>query len=317
MMRSLSIILPALFLLLCIGGPLQAAAPTTPIEAKLPEISRACAQCHEEVYHSFMGNVHARLDAFEFAGTTGGCEACHGSAQKHLDSGEKADILSFKEKSAAEINTLCGKCHYNGEFSSWAHGQHARNGLACTECHTIHKGNGKPSTDQLALCGRCHDDVRAKMFYPSHHHVREGKMQCTSCHNPHGSDGVDGLRTAERKNDLCFTCHSRYQGPFIYEHAPVMEDCGICHSPHGTAANNLLRQNEPFLCLQCHTLHFHAGRVGDEGTKTINPGTSDNPWGRQGWVKAYGTKCSQCHSQIHGSDNPSQSLPGRGRALTR
>jgi DmsE family decaheme c-type cytochrome len=317
MMRSRSVILSALLLFICFVGSLLAADTPSPIEGNLPELSRTCAQCHEDVYKSFMGNVHARLKSFEYAGTPGGCEACHGPAQKHVDSGAKADIISFGEKGAAEINALCGKCHRSGDFASWAHGQHARNGLTCTECHTVHKGNGKPSTDEITLCGKCHEDARAQMFFPSHHPVREGKMQCSSCHNPHGTDGVGSLRTAERKNDLCYNCHSRYQGPFVYEHAPVMEDCGICHDAHGTAANNLLRQNEPFVCLQCHSLHFHAGRVGDTGTQTIHPGTSDNPWGAQGWAKAYGTKCSQCHSQIHGSDHPSQSLPGRGKFMTR
>ena len=29
------------------------------------------------------------------------------------------------------------------------------------------------------------------------------------------------------------------------------------------------------------------------------------------------TKCSQCHQSIHGTDLPSQSIPGQGRALNR
>jgi len=35
------------------------------------------------------------------------------------------------------------------------------------------------------------------------------------------------------------------------------------------------------------------------------------------WAKAYATKCTQCHAQVHGSDLPSQTVPGQGRALTR
>ena len=35
-----------------------------------------------------------------------------------------------------------------------------------------------------------------------------------------------------------------------------------CHDPHGAMVNNMLKQNEPFLCLQCHEMHFHSARVG-------------------------------------------------------
>ena len=54
-----------------------------------------------------------------------------------------------------------------------------------------------------------------------------------------------------------------------FEHEPVFEGCDGCHAPHGAVANNLLVQNEPFLCLQCHQPHFHSileGFEGDYGT---------------------------------------------------
>ncbi|MGQ9618378.1 MAG: cytochrome c3 family protein [Candidatus Aminicenantia bacterium] len=34
-----------------------------------------------------------------------------------------------------------------------------------------------------------------------------------------------------------------------------MEDCGLCHERHRTVVNNLLKQNEPFLCFQCREIH--------------------------------------------------------------
>jgi DmsE family decaheme c-type cytochrome len=137
-------------------------------------------------------------------------------------------------------------------------------------------------------------------------------MTCSDCHNPHGAEG--GLATDERTNDLCLDCHSRYQGPFVFEHAPVTESCTTCHDPHGTVADNLLMQNEPFLCLQCHEGHFHALRtgqpVGVEVTDIDSAGTTyTNPHGEEGWQKAFLTKCSSCHSKHHGSDLPSQAAP--------
>ena len=162
-------------------------------------------------------------------------------------------------------------------------------------------------------------------------------MGCSDCHNPHGGTGsTSGMLAAEgRPNELCLSCHTRYQGPFVFEHDPVVEDCGICHDPHGTVANNLLRQNEPFLCLQCHEAHFHATRLSNDAgtygypgavrTPEAEPlrGTAEDPGPPtvtvkdHGWQRAFLTKCTTCHQYVHGSDLPSQSQPGRGKMFTR
>jgi len=175
-------------------------------------------------------------------------------------------------------------------------------------------------------------------------------MNCSSCHNAHGAIG-ESLNTDERTNDLCLNCHTRYQGPFVFGHAPVEDDCTICHDPHGSVANNLLAQNEPFLCLQCHEGHFHMLRESDYSVSeadflandlddkypgetsigTKNPyedannvftsaatqATADivNIHGDEGFQTSYGTKCTTCHKVVHGSDFPSQPLTGGG--LTR
>ena len=80
-------------------------------------------------------------------------------------------------------------------------------------------------------------------------------------------------------------------------------------------------------------MHFHAGLEAFPDTEVYIPrfdpanGASDgvtypggmvpNPWGESGYKRAYTTKCTQCHSAIHGTDLPSQTLPGGGDALMR
>ena len=128
------------------------------------------------------------------------------------------------------------------------------------------------------------------------------------------------LRTDETLNELCYKCHADKEGPFAFEHAPVVENCTICHDPHGSVADNLLKQNQPYLCLQCHGMHFHSA---------IKPDTV--------WLQAHGasgapiatapeehsmqmimtTRCTECHPSIHGSDLPSLAAPGGGSRLTR
>ena len=39
--------------------------------------------------------------------------------------------------------------------------------------------------------------------------------------------------------------------------------------------------------------------------------------GPSGFRQAFATKCTQCHTQVHGSDLPSQTVPGLGGGLTR
>jgi DmsE family decaheme c-type cytochrome len=151
----------------------------------------------------------------------------------------------------------------------------------------------------------------------SHHPVREGRVTCSSCHSVHGSLEDPLLRTNEGLNDLCQTCHASKTGPFMFEHAPVEESCTTCHDPHGTVANNLLKQGEPFLCLQCHEMHFHNARVAPATPFSLPAGGSQNPNGVTGFQRAFGTRCTTCHTKIHGSNNPSQGISGGGKALIR
>ena len=98
---------------------------------------------------------------------------------------------------------------------------------------------------------------------------------------------------------------------------PVVEDCIMCHSPHGSVADNLLIANEPMVCLQCHELHFHTGYEAADDEVDVGGTEYESPWGGDGFTRGFTTKCTECHSQIHDTDLPSQTVPGRGRGLTR
>jgi predicted CXXCH cytochrome family protein len=300
----------------------------------------ACLACHEALGAQFSRSVHARLSEHELGGRGGGCESCHGPGAKHAESGDPSLIFSFKRAEDTDINQSCLECHNENIGHEWAASEHGLGGLTCTDCHKIHQSrrvlataeaafagmparfaNAPPPRYSLAkpepqLCLECHKEKLGQMMLSSHHPVREGKMACSSCHEAHGSP-VRQLKTEERVNDLCLKCHTSKQGPFIFEHAPVQENCLTCHDPHGTVANNLLRQNEPFLCLQCHEAHFHLGRSGQTAPLTLPTGSATNRYGERGWRAAFGTKCTQCHTMIHGTDLPGHSTPSRGKALTR
>jgi len=335
--------------LLLIAGFLVAAPAAiaqTPPPAAAAVGEQMCATCHEEVARQFDRSQHGALAGFELRGQPARCESCHGSGSLHAESGDKALIRTFAEAGAPASVNACLSCHRQDQAMEWAGSVHSTSGVGCSSCHKVHqsrqavgalaKAEGlKPVHDaapaprnalakqdgplgraEAQTCYQCHKEQRAQFAQSSHHPVREGAMTCSSCHQVHGrNQGL--LKTDERVNDLCTTCHAKQAGPFVFEHAPVTESCLTCHSPHGTVANNLLKQGEPFLCLQCHEMHFHNARLANTGPYTLPSGSASNPRGNLSFMAAFNTRCSNCHNKVHGSDLPSQGVSGRGKALTK
>jgi len=299
-----------------------------------------CAGCHEDLARQYQRSAHGWLDTENQPGGAVSCESCHGPGRAHIESGQASDIRRYTQTSSRDANQACLTCHQADHAREWAASEHATSGVACTSCHRIHQsrevvprmGRGGDLTRPHAtapaarfslakpepeLCFTCHKNLRAKFSATAQHPVREGRMTCSSCHDTHGSPGEHLLRTAERTNDLCHTCHATKRGPFIFEHAPVEEDCMTCHDPHGTVATKLLKQGEPFLCLQCHEMHFHNARISPSSPVFLPAGGSTNPNGATGFQQAFGTRCTTCHARIHGSDTPSQGISGGGKAFIR
>lgn len=281
-----------------------------------------CADCHDEVAAGMTHNIHMRIRAFEVQGREVGCEGCHGDGTAHMEEGDPALIRTFSEYTAEDAQ-VCFDCHQGAGVGAaqggvgvaeWMASTHAMEGLTCFDCHGSHE-----TRNALDSCADCHPEVEAQFQLPSHHPVREGKMDCNSCHNPHRATEAM-LNTDMRSNDLCYSCHQVVEGPYIFEHEPVVEDCANCHSPHGAVVNNLLKASQPMLCLQCHDLHFHAGFVSpehDEEIGNVNPRTYRNPLGEYSMNYTFTSTCTQCHSQIHGSDLPTQALTSGGHGLVR
>ena len=98
-------------------------------------------------------------------------------------------------------------------------------------------------------------------------------------------------------NDTCFQCHAEKRGPYLWEHAPVAEDCTTCHNPHGSNQPGMLAQRAPFLCQSCHSQSGHPSIAYDaDGLATGMPSQ---------YLLA--ESCLNCHSQVHGSNHPSGS----------
>jgi DmsE family decaheme c-type cytochrome len=266
---------------------------------------QTCYRCHGDmqVFQQIAG-------PHQICGPNGfNCTTCH---DPH------GQVLEYTRKD------LCLQCHsQHAPTMAWHSSTHNLNGVCCTDCHNphpracvpqvvdIYHGNGPSAVrpkrlamavDEPYTCYKCHPKIYGLNALPSHHPIKEGKMVCSDCHDPHGQT-TDNLKEAT-VNLVCYKCHADKQGPFAFEHPPVRENCGICHNPHGAVANNLLKQPATFLCLRCHAGHNggpeHPGTAG--GTN-INMASNPNPTLLHA---GFYSDCTQCHQQIHGTNMVSQ-----------
>jgi DmsE family decaheme c-type cytochrome len=213
------------------------------------------------------------------------------------DGSSVGGIISFRKddpsRRVEDNNAICLACHERGDQTYWNGSVHESRAVACTECHTVmvpvsRKFALKTKTE-LETCFQCHKDQRAKIFRSAHMPIREGKVTCTNCHNPHGS-ATEALLKENSINDNCYKCHAEKRGPFLFEHAPVRQNCLSCHDPHGTNTEYMLKVSRPRLCAECHGFG-HGGLT--QGPRS---------------VETFGRSCQNCHTAIHGSNSPSGPL---------
>lgn len=119
-----------------------------------------------------------------------------------------------------------------------------------------------------------------------HHKVMNGLVECSDCHDPHGTQGEERRGAASLQNSLCTNCHTETAGPFVYEH-PVMktEGCTACHVSHGGAHPHLLlRGDTDSICRDCHFPR------------------PDSKTGAHLAAAKEQKSCIDCHADVHGSN---------------
>ncbi len=273
--------------------------------------TKAClAACH--VHDTIKRDFDASTMGAQMAQESGlplvDCESCHGpgslaiagitpervrqDAEKGIRTECRYDtLLAIEDLPSTARSLICLKCHTaNATFNlhTWNAGVHAMADVSCSDCHKVHAGPDLVVNprDTFRMCITCHQEIEALFRLPSHHQVPEERVFCTDCHNPHGTVEENLIREPTVE-ETCSRCHGDKEGPFVYEHADLTETCQNCHNPHGSVHDNLLNAGMPFLCLQCHVGHRQAETSPAE------------------FKGAFYTRCTDCHSRIHGSDLPS------------
>ena len=295
----------AFFAMLLAAGIIGQADAQQARQDKVLKGDATCTRCHDENEEYPVLAIGKTKHGTVADGRTPTCSSCHGESNLHVnrppDAKErpkpdrmfgKSSPTSMEERSAA-----CLSCHQGGSRIHWQMSAHAGREVACSSCHQVHTQHDKArdKQTQTQVCFSCHKEQRVESNRPSRHPIREGKVTCSDCHNPHGGAG-EKMLVRDNVNDTCYSCHMEKRGPFVRTHQPVQENCAICHNPHGTTNPNLLRTRPPFLCQECHEPTSHRGTLPSAAPVTGAIGTN------QAVIMARG--CVNCHTNIHGSNNP-------------
>jgi DmsE family decaheme c-type cytochrome len=319
---SLLLCLPLWVMLPFAATQAAAQADTAPATASAYSKRGAdtCIKCHDEdseypIFDIFKTKHARKADSrTPFAGLQ--CEACHGPGvngvafmEQALRTGshvgkvrpgkERPPIINFGTKSDEPVsvqNGMCLQCHQDDKHIAWQGSAHETAEVACANCHKIHAEHD-PVLDKVTqpeVCFKCHQKQRIDFSKPSTHPLRFGQMSCDDCHSSHGS-ATSTLLTRPTLNETCYSCHADKRGPFLWEHEPASEDCSLCHTPHGSIHPALLSKRPPLLCQQCHSQFGHPSvSLTPAGLPSASP---------SGLLLA--GSCTNCHSQVHGSNHPS------------
>ena len=307
------------------------AADEKPVKSKKDVIlvgDALCTKCHDEDEDYPVLAIGKTRHGVVADARNPRCQSCHGESEQHAKTRSdkkrpKPDItyrdmhsavpqgdrvekeLGFALTPVAERNAACLTCHEGGKRMHWQGSTHDSRDVACTSCHQIHteQDRVRDKRTQTELCFTCHKEQRVQINRRSHHPVKEGEMACSDCHNVHGSIFPKQL-VRDNVNDTCYQCHMEKRGPFVYTHQPVQEDCTICHNPHGSTNAYLLKSRAPWLCQQCHEPDTHQGNTGSLTGTNIRTNT-------------LARGCLNCHTNIHGTNNPTDVGGRPGRTFRR
>lgn len=112
------------------------------------------------------------------------------------------------------------------------------------------------------------DQLKSEAALPSFIKLQNGRVECTSCHDPH-TEAQFFLNTADI-SQLCSACHDKKTGTQLFANSPhsnafsktpisATYACKNCHDVHnakametGAGTIQLLRGNEEQLCFICH-----------------------------------------------------------------
>ena len=169
--------------------------------------------------------------------------------------------------------------------------------------------------------------------------LQNGRMQCTSCHDPHRNQTNDFLVVTNQFSELCFSCHDRDYWSFSAhatstatwngngidpwprtEYLNVAENaCESCHQPHSAGnryrlLNELAEENN---CLPCHNGNVAFTNVAAQLAKpylhNVYGYNLDHDAAEDALVLTMHVECEDCHNPHAVNNAPAQAPLANGR----
>lgn len=168
--------------------------------------------------------------------------------------------------------------------------------------------------------------------------LRNGRLQCTSCHDPHRNLTNDFLLVSNQFSELCFSCHNREfwafsthknsnatwngNGTNPWPHTTYLNvaenACENCHTPHN-AGNKLRLMNtlaEENNCLPCHNGNVASTNISSQLAKpylhNVYGYNLEHDAGEDPLLLSMHVECEDCHNPHAVNDAPAMAPSANG-----
>jgi len=268
-----------------------------------------CQECHKK---DFISDPNIKKKKQTYLGLNTTCLTCH---------------VDYHQKT---LPVKCDNCHNYETFKTAPKFDHAKSkfpltgshkDVECKKCHVVKIKNGKEFQEFKGLsfsnCTPCHEDAHQGQFGQnckschsevSFHQVKnigsfdhnkttfplEGKHSAVDCKKCHKAS-----YTASLRHNRCTDCHIDYhKGDFVKN--GITPDCRECHSEKGFPQSSF-------------TIERHNSSTGNfklEGAHLATPCIACHKKNTDWKFRNIGTKCVDCHDDIHKSYLDTKYYPG-------
>ena len=195
-------------------------------------VKPTCLFCHSNRFDHVEGTENRYRQPI-FQGHAIGCERCHGPGELHVKrpvpaGDEPPNIVNPASLSPALREAVCQQCHLQGDIRVVRAGRKLtdyRPGLPLSAIESVFVKAER--TGQTRFFGQVEQMHESRCFRES-----QGKMGCTSCHDPH--ELPDPREKAVYYRDRCLNCHAE-RGCKLPKPDRLSEGrddrCTTCHMP--------------------------------------------------------------------------------------